>query len=71
MSDLAHLDQVKNSDGPLNYPINMPIYETGKRGLKWEQKTDKGTSASGDLGVAVPSTAVTAELDAQLAFGNP
>ena len=46
----------------------MPIYETGKLGLTWEQKIEKDTGASGTLGVTLPSTAVTAQLDARLAF---
>jgi hypothetical protein len=56
--DLKHLDNVINRHGPLDIPLDMPIYPTKAWDLTWEVNKSHGVDISG----------VAIKLDARVAF---
>lgn len=69
LQDLDHLDQRINEDGPVPYPLNMPIYKPTTSKFKWS-KTENGEwhlSAGVDVSVPqVPGLMIGADLKAAM-----
>ncbi|KAK1451836.1 hypothetical protein CMEL01_06410 [Colletotrichum melonis] len=69
ITDLRHLDNVINRDGPLDIPPNMPIHSSKGWGLNWQIHTGRGAEVSATAGAPIAAAAgVTIKLDAGLAF---
>ena len=69
--DLKHLDNVINTGGPLDIPLNTPIYPTKAWNLTLDVNKASGASLSSSIGVPIAVAAgLTVKLDAGVAFRN-
>ena len=67
--DLKHLDDVINRNGPLDIPLDMPIYPTRQSNLQFETHTSRGVEIAAGIGVPIAAAiGTTIELDVGTAF---
>ncbi|RAH79508.1 hypothetical protein BO86DRAFT_411496 [Aspergillus japonicus CBS 114.51] len=66
---LKRLDEVINRHGPLDLPLDMPIYTTKATDLTWAMDKSEGIDVSASVGVPIAAAAgLTAQLGAGVAF---
>lgn len=69
VSDLKHLDQVINSDGPVHIPLEVPMFETQAANFEWESTKEKGLDFSANASVPVAAAAgLTAKAELGVVF---
>lgn len=69
IQDLKHLDQVINSDAPVQIPFDVPIFETRATNFEWEHVREKGFDISANAGVPIAMAAgATAKAELSVAF---